>query len=547
MTIAMWILRGVLTAVCLTHAVFQTLYYVHMLQLNSYRPERYQKWMREHDDRTLPRTRFLAAVPLILMMMFGFSEGTVGVIVYAAAILLCAISALCDRPKKAKKPLVYTPRVKRLLATLGVIAVVLIALSFVLPPLTNAAREALVEDTTKLGILTIDRTLPAVLLLLVLLPVMLVTWANSINGPMERHISNNFVKDAKRILSEMKDLTVIGITGSYGKTSAKNYLTALLSAKYNVLMTPESYNTPMGVVRTVRERLRASHEIFVCEMGAKNKGDIKEICDIVHPDHGMITAIGEQHLETFKTLETIIDTKFELVDALPENGIAFLSTDNEHIAARSVTNVKTVSYGLKDGAQYVASDIVNDENGSTFTVTAPGGETCTYTTRLLGAHTIQNLVGCIAVAAELGMTLAEMKQPVRQMKPVPHRLQLLANGYIDDAYNSNPAGFRSALDVLGSMENTRRVLVTPGMVELGSRQAILNKELGAYAANCCDYAVLVGEKQAPPLKEGLLEAGFDEERIFVATDLHQGLSFVQSLPPVERQIVLLENDLPDNF
>jgi UDP-N-acetylmuramoyl-tripeptide--D-alanyl-D-alanine ligase len=133
------------------------------------------------------------------------------------------------------------------------------------------------------------------------------------------------------------------------------------------------------------------------------------------------------------------------------------------------------------------------------------------------------------------------------MKPVEHRLQLLPNGYIDDAYNSNPAGFRSALDVLGAMQNTRRVLVTPGMVELGKRQKALNKELGEYAAARCDIAVLVGEKQALPLKAGLLRGGFDEERIFVATDLHQAISFVQSLPPVERQIVLLENDLPDNF
>jgi len=145
------------------------------------------------------------------------------------------------------------------------------------------------------------------------------------------------------------------------------------------------------------------------------------------------------------------------------------------------------------------------------------------------------------------MTLAEMKQPIRQMKPVAHRLQLLPNGYIDDAYNSNPAGFRSALDVLGSMQDTRRILVTPGMVELGERQAALNEELGAYAAEKCDYTVLVGERQAPPLKKGLLKAGFDEEKIFVAMDLHQALSYVQSLPAVERQIVLLENDLPDNF
>jgi len=521
----MMILKGVLMAICTLQAVFETLFYVHMLQLNSYRPERYIKWCSENEKKAMPGSRFVAMLPLALLMMYGWGEGTMGIVAYSVAAVLCLISAMLDRPKKAKKPLVYTPRVKRLLVTQGILLAALLTAAW----FGNS------------------RITGAMLFLLVMAPVILVGLSNFINSPIEKHIANNFTKDAKRILSEMNGLTVVGITGSYGKTSAKNFLTTLLSAKYNVLMTPESYNTPMGVVRTVRERLRASHEIFVCEMGAKNKGDIKEICDIVHPHHGMITAIGEQHLETFKTIETIIDTKFELVDALPENGIAFLSTDNEHVAGRPVSNVRTVSYGLKGGAAYTASNIVTDENGTTFTVTAPDGETCEFTTRLLGAHTIQNLVGCVAVAHQLGMTLAEMKQPIRQMKPVAHRLQLLPNGYIDDAYNSNPAGFRSALDVLGSMQDTRRILVTPGMVELGERQAALNEELGAYAAEKCDYTVLVGERQAPPLKKGLLKAGFDEEKIFVAMDLHQALSYVQSLPAVERQIVLLENDLPDNF
>ncbi len=519
------ILKGLLTALCAVQAIFETLYYVHMLQLNSYRPERYIKWCRENEKKVLPGWRFLALIPLAVLMMFGFSDDTIGIAMLSAASVFTLISAVLDRPKKAKKPLVYTPRVKRLLVTQGVLLAALLTTAW----FVNAQITGMIW------------------FLVVLLPVVLVGIANLINSPLEKHIANNFTKDAKRILSEMNGLTIIGITGSYGKTSAKNFLATLLSAKYNVLMTPESYNTPMGVVRTVRERLRASHEIFICEMGAKNKGDIKEICDIVHPHHGMITAIGEQHLETFKTIETIIDTKFELIDELPSDGIAFLSTDNEYVAGRVVKNVRTVSYGLKNGAGYRAVNIRTDENGTTFTVIAPDGETCDYTTRLLGAHTIQNLVGCVAIAHEIGMTLAELKQPIRQMKPVEHRLQLLPNGYIDDAYNSNPAGFRSALDVLGSMQDTRRILVTPGMVELGERQEALNEELGSYAATKCDYAVLVGEKQAPPLKKGLLSAGFAEDKIFVAMDLHQGLSFVHSLPPVDRQIVLLENDLPDNF
>lgn len=546
MQLTITILQMMLVAVCLVHATFQTLYYVHMLQLNSYRNERYLKWMRENDDRSLPPMRLMAAGPLAIMMMLGFERHLLSAVAYGAGVVLCLIAAYSDRPKPAKKPLVYTPRVKRLLVTIALIHVLVLVLAWVLPPLLGWLMHTIFDGQVTWCLVAFSQTLPAALLVIVLTPVLLTVLANKLNAPIERRIAKGFTDDAKRILSEMPRLKVIGITGSYGKTSTKNFLTALLSTKYNVLMTPESYNTPMGVVRTVRERLRASHEIFICEMGAKNRGDIREICDIVHPHHGMLTAIGEQHLETFKTVQTIIDTKFELIDALPEGGMAFLNTDNDWIAARDVIGVDAISYGLCSGAQYQATDVTADENGSGFTVVAPNGETCEYTTRLLGAHNIQNLVGCIAVAHKLGIPLADLKAAVRQMKPVAHRLQLLPNGYIDDAYNSNPAGFRSALDVLGAMQDVRRVLVTPGMVELGDRQDALNEELGAYAASRCDIAVLVGERQAPPLRKGLLSQGFDEERIFVASDLHQALSYVQSLPAM-RQIVLLENDLPDNF
>jgi UDP-N-acetylmuramoyl-tripeptide--D-alanyl-D-alanine ligase len=146
----------------------------------------------------------------------------------------------------------------------------------------------------------------------------------------------------------------------------------------------------------------------------------------------------------------------------------------------------------------------------------------------------------------LGIPLSELTYPVRRLKPIEHRLQLLPNGFIDDAYNSNPAGFRSALDVLSRFD-AQRVLVTPGMVELGEQQETLNRELGAYAAHRCDIAILVGEKQAPPLKEGLLSAGFPEENLYVAATLQQGLSLLASIPVHGKRIVLLENDLPDNF
>lgn len=500
-----------------------TLHYVHMLQLNSYRPERYRAWMKEHRSSIRNKQGWLL---LALIAVASFLLQPTDWKARAACALLLMLHAYMNIPKRAKKPLVYTARVKRLLGThallLTVVGIIVYATGLV---------------RLSLGLLFLWAALTPLVVLLALV----------INQPVEDAIARRYVDDARRILESMPRLITIGITGSYGKTSTKNFLHALLSAKYNVLMTPESYNTTMGVVRTVREHLRSSHDVFIAEMGAKNVGDIKEICDLVHPRYGMITSIGEQHLETFKTVENIIRTKFELADAVPADGIVFLNRDNEHIRGRAVAS-PVVSYGVQPDtdADYRAADITVDNDGSSFTVITKSGETRRFTTKLLGAHNIQNIVGCIAVAHTLGVPLADLVMPVRRLKPVEHRLQLLPNGYIDDAYNANPAGFRAALDVLKGFQG-QRVLVTPGMVELGDRQDALNRELGAYAASCCDYAVLVGEKQAPPLREGLVQEGFSEERLYVAKTLQDALAFVQSLPREGKRTVLLENDLPDNF
>ncbi len=498
----------------------QAVYFTHMLQLNSYRPERYKKWCVDNDKKLVTVPRMLPFVCVLALWLAGRVDNW---ILYAACAAVLLLTALLNWPKKAKKPLVVTARVQRLFLTQGVLCAALLCTVW-LPAYRGVAL---------IGVAN------------------MVVWlwtgvANRINTPVENAIAKGYVKDAAKRLDGMPNLTVVGITGSYGKTSVKNYLNALLSAKYNVLMTPGSYNTTMGVVRTIREMLRPSHEIFIAEMGAKQVGDIKEICDLVHPTYGIITSIGEQHLETFGSLDNIIATKFELADAIPADGAAILNYDNEYIRARGVS-VPTVTYGGADsGAGYRYSDMAVDTHGCQFTLTAPDGESCRYTTHLLGAHNIQNLAGCMALAHTLGISLKEMVYPVRLIKTVEHRLQLLPNGYIDDAYNSNPAGFRSALDTLAAFA-AQRVLVTPGMVELGDRQDALNRELGEYAATRCDWAVLVGLKQAPPLKEGLLAGGFPEERIYVAATLQEGLQFVNSLPRRGERIVLLENDLPDNF
>lgn len=509
-----------MAAAAVLNTAAQAVYFTHMLQLNSYRPERYKKWCADNDAKLVTLRRVLPFLCVLLLWLQGRAPVWT---MFAGGGAILLLTAWLNWPKKAKKPLVYTARVWRLFATQALfLAAFLVAYWFWTP-------------ARGVGLLGLYN---CVIWLWVGL-------ANRVNTPVENRIAAGFVADARRRLAAHPDLLVIGITGSYGKTSVKNFLAALLAVKYNVLMTPGSYNTTMGVVRTVREMLRPTHQVFIAEMGAKQPGDIREICELVSPRYGILTSIGEQHLETFGSIDAIVQTKFELADAIGPDGAVFLNYDNDYIRSRAVA-APTVTYAAYGQADYTASDMTVDNHGCQFTLTAPDGESCRYTTRLLGAHNIQNLAGCMALAHRLGVSLKEMVYPVRMLRPVEHRLQLLPNGYIDDAYNSNPAGFRSALDTLAAFD-AQRVLVTPGMVELGDRQDALNRELGVYAATRCDYAVLVGLRQAPPLKEGLLAGGFPPERLFVAATLQEGLEIVRTLPPAQQRIVLLENDLPDNF
>lgn len=490
---------------------------VHIFQLNGYKPPVQRRWVRDHIEPLLARSVWaLGAAPLV--QKWG-AWGTVG-----ACVLFLAVLALnLPWKSKAKKPLVVTARVKRLLGTYLLLHAVPILLGFLAP------------EGWAFGALLMSFGLAGA--------PWLVLGADSLNGPVEKAVSRHYIRDAARLLAQSPQLRVIGVTGSYGKTSVKFFLEKLLSVSYNVLITPENYNTTLGVVRTVRERLRPTHELFVCEMGARNVGDIKEICDLVKPELGVITAIGPQHLESFGSLQNVVKTKFELADALPEGGVLFRNADDEEIRNRKVA-VKTVDYGTLRG-DYRAEDITAEEGGFRFTLRG-----VTFHTRLLGRHNILNLCAAIAVANTLGIPLEKLTLPVRRLESVPHRLQLLGAGnrlIIDDAYNSNPAGALAALEALAAFPRLR-VLVTPGMVELGGRQEELNRAFGSQAAARCDRAVLVGEKQAAPIRAGLLAAGFPQEHIAVAATVQEAVRIADGYDDGGRgRVILLENDLPDNY
>lgn len=507
--------------------------FIHMFQLNSYKPKVQLKWLKDNARRFFAGHIAGAIISLICAVLsIGLTTSSVGqglLMIPISVVLL--FSAIYLRPEPAKIPLKYTARIKRLIFTLCII--------YLLPAIVLFA----LYDWGFTVVFAAAYTL------WVLLSPYAVLLANIINRPVEQAINRHYINDAKRILKDCPNLTVIGITGSFGKTSVKYFLDELLSVRYNVLKTPGNFNTPLGVVKTVRGELRATHDIFLCEMGAKNVGDIKEICDIVHPKHGIITSVGPMHLESFGSIENVRKTKFELADALPEDGFLWLNTDSENVR-EGAKDRRFIGYGINSREGYYVDDLCMSASGSEFDVVSPSGERCRFKTKLIGAHNALNICGAAAVANTLGIPLEQLKPAVRRLESVPHRLELKNSGdatIIDDAYNSNPSGAAAALETLKQMDGFR-ILCTPGMIELGEKQYKLNFELGEKAAECCDFAVAVGKTNSEAIISGLKSGGFGEDKIFAAKSLNEAMKKIYSLTTDgKRKIILLENDLPDNY
>ncbi|MDR1693168.1 MAG: UDP-N-acetylmuramoyl-tripeptide--D-alanyl-D-alanine ligase, partial [Oscillospiraceae bacterium] len=444
----------------------------------------------------------------------------------AAAALLAWIPLILPKRGAAKKPFKLTGRAVRILA----VTAILLAVFAVGAHFAGGRFRLAILAAGGVGVL------------------LLVPFANVCLTPVQKAVNGYYIKDARKRLHP--GLTVIGVTGSYGKTSVKTYIASLLSLRYNVLATPESYNTPMGVVRTIREKLEASHNVFVCEMGARHPGDIREICDIVRPKHGVLTAIGPQHLETFRTQAAVSKTKFELIDALPPDGWPFLSWGNSEIRrlGESVPNAVRYAVSEDESLDVRAENLSADSNGLRFDIVTKAGERESFTSSLLGAHNAENITAAIAVALRFGIPLGDLPAAVRRLKPANHRLELLPKGngltVIDDAYNANPAGTAAALQALAMFDGVK-VIVTPGLVELGEEEENANFAFGQNIAKVCDYTVLVGA-QTEPIRNGLLEAGYDEQKVKTFTAFQDAYQWVLSID-ADVKTVLIENDLPDNY
>lgn len=473
---------------------------LHVYQLESYKRVWFFRWCRQNPRRAL--------------FLRGFPE--------------------------AKKPLVMTGRAWRMLLT----ATVLSGVAILVPA-------GVVHIT--LGGWPLDVLTFVVMTVIVFRAAPYILVAGDVAmAPVQAGINRRFLGAATRRLQDVRPI-VVGVTGSFGKTSTKDAIARLLGTGGTVLATPGSFNTTLGVSRTINEELRPEHRYFVVEMGARQAGDVAEIGRFVGHRIAVLTAIGPAHLETFGSIEGVRRAKAEIIDTLPPDGIAVMNVDDPIVReiADGLRSRSVVRYGIEDEGRpdVTVKDLWPVERGTAMTIVdRGGGEEMHVKTRLLGRHAVGHVLAAVAVSLAAGLRLLDLKEAVEALAPVPHRLQIIDGTggitVIDDAYNSNPAGAQAALDVLSQMPGNKKVVVTPGMVELGDLQDEANHAFGRHAAEVADILIVVARLNRAALVSGAKSAGgckvIAVDSLNEATDhLRRELS--------SGDVVLFENDLPDQY
>ncbi len=524
---------------------FSSMKFILVLQQCSYRGKRFFAWLSHKDTPYMSRLMLLCMLAFLFfcvlnMTFVSFIGETLGSYVGFFSYMLFAIMYInSEKHINAKIPLRITRRLVRLCITY---IILLLVATYGL--IYFVSYLAFVINNEVFAILRFA----VVCLFPLLIPVILFL-AYIINEPLEFLIRKYYIRRATQILSK-SSVIKIGITGSYGKTSVKEILRTILGQKYRVLATPRSYNTPLGIAKTINH-LDSTHDIFIAEMGARQKGDIEELTRFVKPTFGVLTGVNTQHLETFGSIENTMNTKYELFEHLSEDGLGFFACNNK--------NSKQL-YDRFDGEKYLAGiddenalvfakDVKMDGKGTTFTLIIDGQKGVKCSTILLGTHSVKNICLAAAVAYKIGMTPKEISLGISRIQSIGNRLELVPNNkkiiLIDDSYNSNEAGIASAMEVLDNFKG-RKIVLTPGLVELGKMESLVNYEFGKILASHADKVIVVGKHNAEMIIKGLIEAGMDKENIKFAKSLNKGNEILNEMLE-EGDVVLFENDLPDNY
>lgn len=514
--------------------------FLQILQLSGYKIRGYNVWLKDTKARYISRIAMLSFLSLACVLVTNalfdvYHQDSIysylGLIFYIYFSIVFIIH-MVNSPQKT--PLAQTRRMARLISCLFILCM---GITFVLIWVCTEWLYFI-----KFGVMVLTP---------LLLPV-LVPLAHFIMLPLETFIRWNYIRKAKKKLASRPDLIRIGITGSYAKTSVKHILFDMLSEKYNVCMSPHSFNTPMGLTKVVLKYLKSENQILIAEMGAKQVGDIAYLCNIINPQHAIITGIGSQHLETFGSVENIKKTKNELVLALPENANVVFNMENK--GARELFEECTLKNkflaGFGEESELKVSNVDITSNGMTFTLEY-NGKSKKCTSNLIGKHNLENILLSATLALKLGVSLEGVARAISELQPVAHRLEVIRNQNItvlDDAFNSSVEGSTAAVEVLSSFNGSVKICITPGMVEMGQEEFNVNEHFGEQLGKVCDYVIVVNKVNQEALKKGLESTDIAKENIILVDTLKQAKARLNELiTPDKNYVVLFENDLPDNY
>lgn len=512
---------ALLFIVFMIFATRRLLSYLHFYQQDEYDSKRFSKWLIK--ERNIDKKLTFVVVALSLFTLFA----PIIPIEIILIVVFAGFAWIESNPlRQAKKPLVLTGRAKRILY-LSILCMALVGIF--------TARHA---HNILICVIAIH-----------IIPFMLMV-SNHLLASYEASINQGFRKEAVKKLEQINPF-VIGITGSYGKTSVKHILGHVLQNFAPTFITPGGINTEMGIVRVIREQLKPHHKFFVVEMGAYGIGSIARLCALTPPNMSLITSIGPAHFERFKSLENTARAKFEIAEA------ALLKQGKTIIHESALAE----PYARQFQQQHVDSFIVCGTNGEAkiirSTQTKNGleivlewkGKEYTLKPSLFGLHQVGNVVLSFVAAVELGMEPEDVVLSLQSVPQIKHRLEVKSVGnytLIDDAYNSNPSGFEAALDALDVLgRDTRRILVTPGMVELGEKHSSEHARLGQIAADKTDIVLVVKADRIPDFVQAYTNKA--PNKIMIKVSSFQEAEAWLMHNRQANDVVLLENDLPDLY
>jgi UDP-N-acetylmuramoyl-tripeptide--D-alanyl-D-alanine ligase len=504
-------------------------------QQDGYDNSRFSSWIRNNFE---PNIQLIGAtVALGIFSWISYFDLLRSVILIGQTVWLAVIAVSLEDPRTSGKVrLNMTPRASRLFYLALFMAILLVYLVYRgFDPIAYPIRFTILQ-------LLIVSACPAFLML-----------ARIMLQPDENRRQQQFIADAKAKLADV-DPFVIGITGSYGKTTTKAYLGTIMNVTLApTFWPPKSYNTEMGITRELRESLKPGHKYAIIEMGAYNIGSIKRLCGLTPPKAAIVTAVGPMHLERFGSVENVYRAKKELPEAVPAGGLLVLNGDNDYVRkmAGEFTGHRCVLYGLDSskGSLDCSGEIREiTPNGTKFEINFRGRK-FEAATKLFGRPAVSNLLASFAMAVELGADPEYVIAAIQTIEQFDNRLEVKRVGgslQINDAFNSNPEGFIAALDVLKELPGEKKILFTPGMIELGPIQETENARVAEYAAKICSDVIIVGNVNKKALTDGLKRGGFDEGRIWHVATRDEAFSTLASIR-TDRDVTLIENDLTDLY